>query len=78
MKNEPVDMLNPLLFEKGLLAMDNSSGQVDRVLSLTSISKCLEGIGDRRVTLGQLLVFVVQGKDLPVSRWTRLPRPRLG
>lgn len=71
-------MLNPLIFEKGLLAMDNSSGQVDRVLSLTSISKYLERIGDHPVTLGQLLVFVVQGKDLPVSRLTRLPRPRLG
>ena len=52
------------MFENGLVAMENYSDQVDRALSLTSISKYLERIGDHTVNLGQLLVFMVQGKDL--------------
>ena len=63
-KDKLVDVLNREVFENGLVAMENYSDQVDRALSLTSITKYLERIGDHTVNLGQLLVFMVQGKDL--------------
>jgi phosphate transport system protein len=63
-KDKLVDLLNREVFENGLLAMEYHSDQVDRALSLTSISKYLERIGDHTVNLGQLVVFMVQGKDL--------------
>ncbi len=63
-KDSEVDELNRLAFEKWMTAMAAHSDQVDRALSLVSMSKYIERIADHAVNLGEMIVFLVEGRDL--------------
>ncbi len=59
-----IDQLNREIFETGIREMADHSDQVDRVLLTTSISRCLERIGDHAVNLGEMIIFLVDGRDV--------------
>lgn len=63
-RDRELDALNRAAFERGLRAMANYPDQVDRSLALTSISKHLERMGDHAVNLGEMVVFLVDGRDI--------------
>lgn len=59
-----VDELNRRSFEKWIAAMHAHPDQVDRALSLTSMSKYLERVADHACNLGEMIVFLVEGRDV--------------
>lgn len=63
-RDKEVDELNRKAFEKWLHAMAAYPDQVDRALSLTSMSKYLERIADHACNLGEFVVFLVEGRDM--------------
>ncbi|MEQ1502686.1 MAG: phosphate signaling complex protein PhoU [Myxococcota bacterium] len=63
-RDNEVDELNRLAFDKWLQAMAAYPDQVDRALSLTSMSKYLERIADHACNLGEMVVFLVEGRDM--------------
>jgi phosphate transport system protein len=63
-RDQEVDELNRKAFDKWLHAMAAYPDQVDRALSLTSMSKYLERIADHACNLGEMVVFLVEGRDM--------------
>ncbi|MEQ1565695.1 MAG: phosphate signaling complex protein PhoU [Myxococcota bacterium] len=63
-RDREVDELNRQAFEKWLHAMAAYPDQADRALSLTSMSKYLERIADHACNLGEMIVFLVEGRDM--------------
>lgn len=63
-RDREVDDLNRRAFEKWIGAMTAHPDQVDRALSLTSVSKQLERIADHACNLGEMVVFLVEGEDM--------------
>ncbi|MCA9567142.1 MAG: phosphate signaling complex protein PhoU [Myxococcales bacterium] len=59
-----LDQINREIFETGIREMAAYSDQVDRVMLTTSISRCLERIGDHAVNVGEMVVFLVDGRDV--------------
>lgn len=59
-----VDRLNREAFDRWLEAMHAHPSQADRALALTSISRHLERIADHAVNVGQMVVFLVEGRDV--------------
>jgi len=63
-KDNEVDDLNRQAFEKWMVAMAAHPDQIDRALSLTSMSKHIERIADHACNLGEMIVFLVEGRDM--------------
>ena len=63
-RDRQLDQLNREMFARGVREMTAHPDQVDRVLGMTSISKYLERVGDHAVNLGEMVVFLVEGRDL--------------
>jgi phosphate transport system protein len=63
-KDTEVDDLNRQAFEKWMAAMAAHPDQIDRALSLTSMSKHIERIADHACNLGEMIVFLVEGRDM--------------
>lgn len=63
-RDRQLDQINRELFAVGVQEMAAHSDQVDRVLMMTSISKYLERVGDHAVNLGEMVVFLVDGRDV--------------
>jgi phosphate transport system protein len=59
-----VDRLNRESFQRWLEAMTAHPSQVERALALTSISRHLERIADHAVNLGEMVVLLVDGRDV--------------
>ena len=59
-----VDRLNRVCFDKWLAAMGAHPSQANRALALTSISRHLERIADHAVNVGDMVVFLVEGRDV--------------
>lgn len=63
-RDSTLDQLNHEAFTRGVREMAAHSDQVDRVLGMTSISKYLERAGDHACNLGEMVVFLVDGRDV--------------
>jgi phosphate transport system protein len=63
-RDHEVDELNRQAFEKWLTHMAAYPDQVDRALALTSMSKYLERVADHACNLGEMVVFLVEGRDV--------------
>jgi phosphate transport system protein len=63
-RDHEVDELNRLAFEKWLTHMAAYPDQVNRALALTSMSKYLERVADHACNLGEMVVFLVEGRDM--------------
>ncbi len=59
-----VDDMNRLAFTSLLTIARNHPDQIDRALSLSSVCKHLERIGDHAVNIGEQTVFLVEGHDV--------------
>lgn len=59
-----LDALNRESFELWMKVMVNHPDQVDRALAFTSISRHLERVGDHAVNLSQMVVLLVDGRDV--------------
>ena len=59
-----IDQINRDIFQTGIREMSAHSDQVDRVLLTTSISRHLERVGDHAVNLGEMVIFLVDGRDV--------------
>jgi phosphate transport system protein len=63
-RDREVDDLNRRSFGKWLQAMAAYPDQAERAVSLTSMSKYLERIADHACNLGEMVVFLVEGRDM--------------
>lgn len=63
-RDREVDELNRRAFDKWLQAMAAYPDQVDRGVSLTSMSKYLERVADHACNLAEMVVFLVEGRDV--------------
>jgi phosphate transport system protein len=63
-RDSEVDELNRRAFEKWMTTMAAHPDQIDRALSLTSMSKYIERIADHACNLGEMVVFLVEGRDV--------------
>jgi phosphate transport system protein len=63
-RDQDVDRLNRESFERWLDTMSKHPSQVERALAMTSISRHLERIADHAVNVGQMVVFLVEGRDV--------------
>ncbi len=59
-----VDRLNRESFQRWLEAMSAHPSQAERALALTSISRHLERVADHAVNVGEMVVFLVEGRDV--------------
>lgn len=59
-----VDEMNRVAFTCLLTIARNHPDQIDRALSLSSVCKHLERIGDHAVNIGEQTVFLVEGHDV--------------
>lgn len=67
-RDRQIDQLNHEMFARGVKEMAAHPDQVDRVLGMTSISKYLERVGDHACNLGEMVVFLVDGRDVRHAR----------
>lgn len=63
-RDEVVDRLNREAFRHWLGVMSEHPDQADRAMSFTSVSRYLERIADHAVALGQMIVLLVEGRDV--------------
>lgn len=63
-KDDAVDDHNRTAFKYWLGVMAAHPDQADRALGYTSISRYLERIADHTVNLGQMIVLLVEGRDV--------------
>lgn len=70
-RDATLDQLNHEAFSRGIREMSAHSDQVDRVLGMTSISKHLERVGDHACNLAEMVVFLVDGRDVRHGRMRR-------
>jgi phosphate transport system protein len=62
--DDGIDAKNREAFKRWLSLMAEHPDQVDRALAYTSISRQLERIADHTVNLAQMVVLVVEGRDV--------------
>ena len=62
--DEEVDACNIRLFRRWAKAMGAHPDQVERALAYCSVSKSLERIADHTVNLAQMVIFLVEGRDV--------------
>jgi len=67
-RDRQIDQINREVFERAVQEMAAHSDQVDRVLGMTSISKYLERAGDHACNLAEMVVFLVDGRDVRHTR----------
>ncbi len=70
-RDRQIDQINREVFERAIVEMAVHSDQVDRVLGMTSISKYLERAGDHACNLAEMVVFLVDGRDVRHTRKKR-------
>ncbi|MCB9662691.1 MAG: phosphate signaling complex protein PhoU [Alphaproteobacteria bacterium] len=63
-RDDEVDDLNREAFRHWLGVMAAHPDQADRAMSFTSVSRYLERIADHAVNLGQMIVLLVEGRDV--------------
>lgn len=63
-RDAEVDQLNREAVQRWLDVMTAHPSQAERALALTSISRYLERIADHAVNLGEMVVFLVEGRDV--------------
>lgn len=63
-RDAEVDALNRASFEHWLKVMAAHPDQANRALAFTSISRHLERVADHAVSLGQMIVLLVEGRDV--------------
>jgi phosphate transport system protein len=63
-RDNEVDELNRKAIQKWLQATREYPDQTDRSYSLSSVSRYLERIGDHACNLGEMIVFLVEGRDI--------------
>lgn len=63
-RDREVDELNRQAFDKWLHALQAYPDQAERLLCLTSMSKYLERVADHACNLGEMVVFLVEGRDM--------------
>jgi phosphate transport system protein len=63
-RDQQIDQINREIFATGIEQMAAHSDQVDRVLLTTSMSRCLERIGDHATNLAEMVVYLVDGRDV--------------
>lgn len=63
-QDDEVDALNREAFAHWLAVMAEHPDQANRALGFTSISRYLERMADHTVNLGQMLVLLVEGRDV--------------
>lgn len=63
-RDAEVDELNRLAFDKWVHAQQANPDQAERVQGLISMSKYLERVGDHACNLGEMVVFLVEGRDM--------------
>lgn len=63
-RDDEVDALNRASFQHWLAVMAEHPDQSTRALGYTSISRYLERIADHAVNLGQMIVLLVEGRDV--------------
>jgi len=62
--DQVVDRLNREGFQRWIAVMAQHPGEVERALGYTSISRYLERAADHAVNLGQMVVLLVEGRDV--------------
>ncbi len=62
--DEAVDQLNRASFQRWLGVVAQYPDQAERAMAYTSISRYLERIGDHAVNVGQMVVLLVEGRDV--------------
>jgi len=63
-RDADVDRLNREAVQRWLEVMTAHPSQAERALALTSISRYLERIADHAVNVGEMVVFLVEGRDV--------------
>jgi phosphate transport system protein len=63
-RDAEVDRLNAEVVQRWLEVMTAHPSQAERALALTSISRYLERIADHAVNLGEMVIFLVEGRDV--------------
>ncbi len=63
-RDAAIDRLNAEAVQRWLEVMAAHPSQVERALALTSISRYLERIADHAVNLGEMVIFLVEGRDV--------------
>jgi phosphate transport system protein len=63
-RDADVDELNRAAFDKWVHAQQANPDQAERVQGLISMSKYLERVGDHACNLGEMVVFLVEGRDM--------------
>ena len=63
-RDTEIDAMNRAAFDTGLELLRAHPDQADRALALTNISKHLERIADHAVNLAEMVVFLVEGRDV--------------
>ncbi len=63
-RDQEVDGLNRDSFRRWLAVMSGYPDQADRALAFTSMSRHLERIADHTINLGQMVVLLVEGRDI--------------
>lgn len=63
-QDHEIDKLNRGSFEHWLRVMADHPDQANRAMAFTSISRHLERVADHAVNLGQMIVLLVEGRDL--------------
>lgn len=63
-RDREVDELNRKAIEKWLHAIRAYPDQTDRSYSLSSVSRYIERIADHACNLGEMIVFLVEGRDI--------------
>jgi phosphate transport system protein len=59
-----VDDLNQQIQRELLTYMMADSGAISRALKINHISKCLERIADHATNLAEMVIFLVNGRDV--------------
>lgn len=63
-QDQTIDVLNRQAFDRWIEAMAAHPTQAERALALTSVSRHLERIADHAVNIGEMVVFMVEGRDV--------------
>lgn len=63
-RDEAVDALNKRTFQHWLDIVARHPDQAERAMAYTSISRYLERAGDHAVNVGQMVVLLVEGRDV--------------
>jgi phosphate transport system protein len=69
-RDREVDELNRRAFVRWTQHMQAYPDQLDRAFALVTVSKHLERVADHACNLAEMIVFLVEGKDVRHSAWS--------